>query len=117
MFVSMQTLSVSTDSHRARRDSLSPSGIGGGGAGTNLAMIVTPSPHPSPLGRGSRPQSRPGHASSDLATSQSNLIPLSLNAFSHRTASRRKKTSSSSGVLDTALMPDFSSLSAVAGSA
>src|SRR5262249_47750028 len=51
------------------------------------------------------------------AGGQSSLIPLSLNAFSQRTASLRKKASNSSGVLDTALIPAFSSLSAVAGSA
>jgi hypothetical protein len=44
-------------------------------------------------------------------------MPLSLNAFSQRTASLRKKVSNSSGVLLTALMPAFSSFSATAGSA
>src|SRR5215468_2334448 len=48
---------------------------------------------------------------------QLSFIPLSLNTRFQRSSSLRTKASNSSGVLLTALMPDFSSLSAMMGSA
>src|SRR5215813_4358908 len=48
---------------------------------------------------------------------QLSFIPLSLNTRFQRSSSLRTKASNSSGVLLTALMPDFSSFSAMTGSA
>src|SRR5262249_38409797 len=48
---------------------------------------------------------------------QLSFIPLSLNTRPQRSSSLRTKASNSSGVLLTALMPDFSSFSAMTGSA
>src|SRR5262249_28939515 len=56
-------------------------------------------------------------AAEDRRRDQWSLMPLSLNPWPHRSSSLRTKAANSSGVLLAALMPDFSSLSAMTGSA